>query len=188
MTAANTHGLLSRKGGAPHIELTSTAETLCAWLRWCDPNGTFFTRAERTAERKRRRAHGEELSGDWLDCEPFNRTDAWEAIADMLANDEGEPSSVAAACRELAQPTQYEILQGIAARFPATFGLRGFPGETFRVSVDASYFPALDVRDESRAILYLARDTGDGWACFAKGTEAEIRRELTAAPSKGGAL
>lgn len=57
-------------------------------------------------------------------------------------------------------------------RFPITFGLRGFPGETFRLSPTASYV------DDARVVLYAQRKDGDRWLDFAKGSEAELRREV----------
>lgn len=69
------------------------------------------------------------------------------------------------------------------ARFPATFGLRRFPGETFRLSLDASYFPRLLDSDESLALLYTERLCDDGeWRDFAKGSLAQLMREVTPAP------
>jgi hypothetical protein len=65
-------------------------------------------------------------------------------------------------------------LQQVAATLPAEFGLRGFPGEVFRVSEWASYGP----------MLYVERLCDDGWRDFAKATEREIRAELVAAPAK----
>lgn len=81
-------------------------------------------------------------------------------------------------------PDQRAILATIIARFPETFGLRAFPGETFRLSLDASYFPRLLDRDESLALLYTQRLVGGQWLCFAKGTIAELSREIIAAPNE----
>jgi hypothetical protein len=58
------------------------------------------------------------------------------------------------------------------ARFPGTFGLRGHKGE-FRVSRHASHFAFGGV------VLYTQKLCGDaGWLDFAKGSEAELRREV----------
>lgn len=61
-----------------------------------------------------------------------------------------------------------------AEKFPETFGLRGFPGERFRVSLAASHFAFGGV------VLYTQIKGDDGkWRDFAKGTPAELRREVT---------
>ena len=62
-----------------------------------------------------------------------------------------------------------------AAKFPETFGLRGFPGDRFRVSRAASHFAFGGV------VLYTQMKCDDGvWRDFAKGTPAELHREVTA--------
>lgn len=63
------------------------------------------------------------------------------------------------------------------ARFPEEFGLRAFPGDKFRISYGASYFRTWD--DPDSLMLYTERLCEDGkWKDFAKGTEAELRREV----------
>ena len=59
--------------------------------------------------------------------------------------------------------------------FPVAFGLRGFPGEIFKISESASYFggPA-----NATLMLYTARWDGKNWNDFAKGTEAELRAQV----------
>lgn len=74
---------------------------------------------------------------------------------------------------------QREILLAAIARFPATFGLRAFPGDTFRLSESASYFPTLE---SATPTLYTQRLYQGQWCCFVKGTEQELRREMVAAP------
>lgn len=62
------------------------------------------------------------------------------------------------------------------AKFPATFGLKQWSG-TFRISEQASY-----INDSDEVILYtqtLSYDKqNEHWVDFAKGTEAELRREI----------
>lgn len=59
--------------------------------------------------------------------------------------------------------------------FPPTFGLRGFPGDTFRVGLEACY-----VGDDGSMVVYTQRWDGAAWLDFAKGSIAEVRREMTA--------
>lgn len=66
-----------------------------------------------------------------------------------------------------------EKIRAAIARFPATFGLRGFPGDVFRLSPAASYV------DGQRVVLYTQRKDGNQWLDFAKGSESELRREVT---------
>jgi hypothetical protein len=81
--------------------------------------------------------------------------------------------------------SQRETYRKVSARFPATFGLRGFPGEVFRLSESASYFRGkLDSSDESDLVLYTERRNENGeWSDWVKGSEAELRRELVTAPA-----
>jgi hypothetical protein len=70
---------------------------------------------------------------------------------------------------------QREMIAKVIATFPATFGLRGYPGEIFRLSLDASFFSD----STSKALyLYTQRQDGDKWSCFVKGTESELRRNI----------
>jgi len=64
---ANEAASLSRRGGAPTLEETSTRETLIAWLQWCDPNGS----------------HTDELAAK-EEADPYTLATAWDAIAEML--------------------------------------------------------------------------------------------------------
>ena len=66
------------------------------------------------------------------------------------------------------------------ARFPPTFGLRGFPGDVFRLSPTSSYVSGGNV------MLYTQRKEGDHWLDFSKGTEPELRGEIVPLPSAGG--
>jgi hypothetical protein len=68
----------------------------------------------------------------------------------------------------------------VLATFPATFGLSAFPGETFRISEQSSYFNG-PFTDPTRGtlMLYTERLAKDGtWLDFAKGTECELRRQI----------
>lgn len=64
------------------------------------------------------------------------------------------------------------------ARFPATFGLRAFPGKTFKISAGASYFGD---GENGEPILYtyvFNEGEGKGWMACAKGTESELRGQM----------
>jgi hypothetical protein len=65
-----------------------------------------------------------------------------------------------------------EKIRAAIARFPPTFGLRGFPGDVFRLSPTASYVSG------GRVLLYTQRKDGNQWLDFAKETEPELRREV----------
>jgi hypothetical protein len=65
-----------------------------------------------------------------------------------------------------------EKIRAAIAKFPATFGLRGFPGKVFRISPTSSYVSG------ERVMLYTERKDNGGWQDFSKGTEAELRREV----------
>lgn len=58
------------------------------------------------------------------------------------------------------------------AKFPETFGLKAFPGRTFRFSRSASY-----MRD-TEVVLYAQVDTPSGWVDFGKGTTEEFQQEI----------
>lgn len=58
------------------------------------------------------------------------------------------------------------------AGFPGTFGLRAYPGDTFRVCPRASYVSG------DRVLLYTQRLVRGEWLDFAKGTADELRRQL----------
>lgn len=68
----------------------------------------------------------------------------------------------------------------VKARFPETFGLRGFPGEVFRISDSSSYFngPVFGPIENKALILYTERVYQGEWRDFAKGTESELRAQL----------
>jgi hypothetical protein len=70
-----------------------------------------------------------------------------------------------------------EKIDAAIARFPATFGLRGFPGETFRLSPDASYM-AGPCMAPTHVMLYTQRLHNGEWLDFAKGTEEELRAQV----------
>jgi hypothetical protein len=70
-----------------------------------------------------------------------------------------------------------EIIKDAMSRFPETFGLRAFPGETFRISEGASYLSQWGKAESLQ--LYTQRLCEDGvWKDFAKGDEAELRRNV----------
>lgn len=66
---------------------------------------------------------------------------------------------------------QQEAVKNTCAQFPGEFGLRGHPGK-FRVSESASHFAFGEVQ------IYLEGYIDGMWLDFAKGTAAELRREM----------
>ena len=76
-------------------------------------------------------------------------------------------------------PPRCSCITDAAKAFPATFGLRAFPGDTFRIGLDISY---LGGRDNTTVMLYTEIKRGDSWHGFAKGTREELLREVVAAP------
>lgn len=71
------------------------------------------------------------------------------------------------------------LIAAAIARFPATFGLRAFPGKTFKISASASYFGD---GENGEPMLYtqIFDETPEryGWNDFAKGTERELRAQM----------
>ena len=65
-----------------------------------------------------------------------------------------------------------EKIRAAIAKFPSTFGMRGFPGDVFRISPTSSYVSG------GRVLLYTQRKDGNQWLDFAKGTESELRSEV----------
>jgi len=81
------------------------------------------------------------------------------------------------------------------AEFPAEFGLRGYPGKTFRVSPTASYYSAgwdhgggdrqpagVQVYTQVQADENSRYGNAGDWLDFAKGTVEELRREVIDSP------
>lgn len=66
-----------------------------------------------------------------------------------------------------------EAVSKAAAKFPESFGLRGFPGQRFKINKAASYESPIN---SGNVLLYVF--TEDGKA-FSKGTPSELRREIT---------
>ena len=71
-----------------------------------------------------------------------------------------------------------EAIVKAAAEFPPTFGLRAFPGHTFRIGLRQSY-------TDHNGVIWLytqrredSRTGGDDWIDFAKATPGELRREI----------
>jgi hypothetical protein len=79
-------------------------------------------------------------------------------------------------------------VENAIAKFPATFRLKAFPGDLFRISCNASY-----VNDNNVVMLYTQRlvvderpahsmlgfqGHVDRWADFAKGTESELLSQI----------
>lgn len=78
-----------------------------------------------------------------------------------------------------------EMVKAAAAEFPATFGLRAYPGRLFRIEQGASFV------SQGVVLLYVyaKRDESiDGipspqWLAFCKGTGPELAREIVPAPA-----
>lgn len=67
-----------------------------------------------------------------------------------------------------------------AATFPPAFGLRAFPGQTFRVNTRYSFH---DRVDGVQLVVEVKSDRDHGrWHHFSRDTPAAIRRELVEAP------
>jgi hypothetical protein len=63
-----------------------------------------------------------------------------------------------------------ETIKRVVNWFTATFGLRAFPGEIFRISPSASYVV------DGKVMLYIERRfTDDRWVEFAKGTISQLQ-------------
>jgi len=80
-----------------------------------------------------------------------------------------------------------ELVAAAVAEFPSEFGLRGYPGQAFRVSPTASYYSRGWDRGEfdrspAGVQVYTQVNRDGEWMDFAKGTVAELRRELTDSP------
>ena len=61
-----------------------------------------------------------------------------------------------------------------AAEVPATFGLRGFRGDVFRINLASSY-----VNDAGTVMLYTDGWSRVGWASFAKGPLVELKPQIS---------
>ena len=68
-----------------------------------------------------------------------------------------------------------EQCDALRAQFPRAFGLRGFPGDTFRVSTTFSF-----IGDDGSVVVYTERWNAKSqlWQAFSKGSAAEVRREM----------
>lgn len=63
-----------------------------------------------------------------------------------------------------------------AAKFPAEFGLRAYPGKRFKILLHESYADY----HTGKVTLYTGVQIGDKWPGFAKGTTAELLAEVVA--------
>jgi|HubBroStandDraft_6_1064221.scaffolds.fasta_scaffold90155_5 hypothetical protein len=71
-----------------------------------------------------------------------------------------------------------EMVTEAAKSFPATFGLRAFPGDTFRISLTSSYVSGETVYLYTEIRKGKAGSGGEKWLSFAKGTSRELKAEL----------
>lgn len=80
-------------------------------------------------------------------------------------------------------PEANEAIDKAIASFPETFGLRGFPGDTFKIDRRDSFV------SQGRILLYthklmsddslLSKEAGKRvWSAFSKGSIEELRREV----------
>jgi hypothetical protein len=68
-----------------------------------------------------------------------------------------------------------DTISAIMVKLPATFGLRGFPHHTFRISAMSSY-----INDSNQPVLYTQiQDARGKWSDFAKTSEAELSAQIT---------
>jgi hypothetical protein len=79
---------------------------------------------------------------------------------------------------------QRRAVEAAAAEFPAEFGLKAWPGERFKIGIGDSYVKDSDWKSNNPTpvvMLYTHIKKADGsWAGFAKGTAADLRREVRA--------
>jgi len=69
---------------------------------------------------------------------------------------------------------EQDAVKNAIKEFPEEFGLRAFPGDTFKIDPGASYYSSA-----YGIMLYTARKLEDGrWASFAKGSPSELRRNM----------
>ena len=92
-------------------------------------------------------------------------------------NKEYRPYPVNAECEKCGQGVEFGTAVWLTVEtaielFPATFGLRAFPGKVFRISVQSSYPSQDDV------VLYTEVQDGDKWLSFAKGSVEEMQRNV----------
>jgi hypothetical protein len=66
-----------------------------------------------------------------------------------------------------------ETAIALRQRFSFAFGLRGFPGDTFRVNTMNSY-----IGDDGQLVIYTDRWDGLTWQAFAKASEKELRAQM----------
>ena len=64
-------------------------------------------------------------------------------------------------------------IQKAAAEFAATFNLRGFPGDNFRIAESKSFVSAGVVQ------LVVQRNVDGRWLDFSRGTIAELKRQVS---------
>lgn len=70
-----------------------------------------------------------------------------------------------------------DMIEAAAAGFPATFGLRAFPDEVFKIDRSASYVTR--GRDGAPSVmLYTVIKSGGDWLDFAKGAPSELRAQI----------
>ena len=65
-----------------------------------------------------------------------------------------------------------ELILAAKSEFPATFGLRAFRGDVFRISEAASYVTG------GAVMLYTQRYSDGQWRAFAKGSPSELRAQI----------
>ena len=98
-------------------------------------------------------------------------------IAQVLERKSGPSRTGASPGRHHSSISDSDKIRDAIARFPSTFGLRGFPGNVFRISPTSSYVSG------GRVMLYTERKDDGGWSDFSKGTESELRSEITSLSS-----
>lgn len=94
--------------------------------------------------------------------------------------------------------TERELIAEAIAAFPKEFGLRAFPGDTFRIEEGACYWDCGIIGGEPdhdpgpMLYTYIKRNPDKpmpafpverDWLSFSKGTPAELRREVVPVPN-----
>lgn len=74
---------------------------------------------------------------------------------------------------------QSKEITAVIQSFPATFGLRAFPGKLFKIAVDYCYH-----NGESIQIVTEVESTGGKWLHFSRSDADELRRNIIPAPHK----
>ncbi len=73
----------------------------------------------------------------------------------------------------LSYEEQQALVAAEVAKFPGTFGMRGYPGKLFKVCPADSYYSEV-----YGVLLYVHVQNPDGWCAFAKGDPEELQSQI----------